>query len=351
MASTPTSNSGTSLTDLILGRMDEEYSEELLGLTQELFEKTITLGEVGLRQIFQTMTMPLLRTNAPIILPFSNYHDFLEMIYRQRAPGVDKFVQNYGTKEDQRHYEQFKKLFPKNGNPDNVGFQNWLKKRSAFTEVAYVHGDKARPAYMIVIRRKDTARMFYKMAERKIRAESRGLTKPLALSDVFGIKIVAQNIEDAKALVYDKSGLYHTLMSYGLVADIKREPLIVKGCEVGQQPPGIDNHYDSDHGKDHLIQIGAHSTLGFGRFEIAVTDAAYFLVDEMEHLEYRRKQENIIKRWPKEQILQLEEHIARSQPLDALLEPERKRPLVPGEFFPGEKEKYDQRMAEEARSR
>jgi hypothetical protein len=345
MGAPSTNTSGTSLTDLILGRMNQDLPDEYLGITQELFRNTIRLGEEGLRQIFQSSTRPLLRTDAPIILPFSNYHDFLEMIYRQRAPSVDKFVRNQGTKEDQRHYKQFNQLFPKKGNPENVGFQDWLQKRSAFIEVAYVHGDKARPSHMIVVRRKDTARMFYKMAERKIRAESRGLTKPLALNDVFGIKIVAQNIEDARALVYDKSGLYHTLMRYGLVADTEKESLMVKGCEVGEQLPGIDNHYDSDHGKDHLIQIGAHSTLGFGRFEIAVTDAAYFLVDEMEHLEYRRKQENIRKRWPKDQIIRFDEHVARSQPLDLLLEPERKRPLVPGQFFPGEKEKYDARMA------
>ena len=348
MSPTPRFGTGTDLSRLITDIMTEEHDQEYLEIAQQLFKQTITLGEVGLRQVFNAMKSDLLRSKTPFISPFNNYHDFLEFIYQKRIRyKVDRFVRDHGTKEDKKYYDHFRKMFPKVGKPENVGFQNWLKKHSGFTEVIYVPEGKVRPAHMIVIRRKDTNRLIEKIAEGIVTEEY----DPVNTCDIFGIKVVAPTIPDAKKLVYDEEkGICHSLIAYGLERDGFEEPIMEDDLLVGKQPPGIDNHYHYGCGNDHLIQINANSIiLGGIRFEIAVTDAAYFLIDEMEHFAYRRKQERKRAGWTPEQNDDFDKYVARAKPLADLLEPERKRILVPGQYFPGEEAKYHKRLAKEAK--
>ncbi len=346
MSFVPTSTSGTDLSNLIIGQMDGQHGEEYLEMAQQIFLQAMIMGEEGLRQTFHALKGDYLKNKHPFITPFSNYHDFLKFIYVHRIKHkVSNFVRRHGTEQDQKLYDHYKRMFPSQGKPKNLGLQRWLMEHPGFCEVAYVPPGKARPAHMIVIRRKDTNRIFEKIAERRVDPDPE---KPIGVTDVFGIKIITPTIEDAKFLAYDSQSLYNNLMAYGLVPDQSKERLIREGVDYGEQKPGLDNHYDFGSGQDHLIQIKARSLAGFGRFEIILTDATYFLIDEMQHFEYRRDQENTRKLWTPDQQEQYEGDFARAKPLDALLEPERRRITERERFFPGELQKYITRINREA---
>ena len=86
------------------------------------------------------------------------------------------------------------------------------------------------------------------------------------------------------------------------------------GEEVATQFPGIDNHYDSDSSGGRGIQISAYTNSGFN-LEIIVTDAKHFLIDEMEHFDYKKRRENKKKKWSEKQTAQFDKYVTKAKEL------------------------------------
>ncbi|MBT6774463.1 hypothetical protein HOA91_03765 [Candidatus Woesearchaeota archaeon] len=294
------------LTGIINSQMDGEYSEEYMELANELLFSKLALGELALKETSETLARRLLK-KKPAFQEATNYFLYLQQIYEAREPNVDKLVKRLANKDDLKHYSQYKKLFSPNASKNNP-FGRWLEKQPASFKIVTSNKEN-RKADTMITRVKCLDRFVNKIAERKV------LSGSLDIVDYFAIKIVTTTEAEARSLVFDKkNGIYHNLATYGLIANEIEEPLMRNGEEVATQFPGIDNHYDSDSSGGRGIQISAYTNSGFN-LEIIVTDAKHFLIDEMEHFDYKKRRENKKKKWSEKQTAQFDKYVTKAKEL------------------------------------
>jgi hypothetical protein len=347
--------------ELVTAQMLNLIPDEFLEVAQYSFAEFLNQGNVAMHQIAHQHLFPnLLRTKSPEIKQFTNPLDFFNYIYNPKDN--QKFARYFaknGTNADKKHYEGYAQLFPKNARPENEGFLIWLASKVTFLEVAHSPNVKTSPAHMVMVRRKDTQRIFEKAAERKIRSELRNLNVPVSLTDYAGIKIVGRSPQTTRKLVYGKKsetgkkpiydpsgriisfvdpepsyrgvvykGINLKLANLGFLPRMSREPSYdAHGNISGEQLPGIQNHYDNPNNNAHVIQLGLQK---LGRdnqaivdVEIAVTDFYNFLVDEMEHFVYRSKQEQARHGWSPKENARFKTYLERLMPIQDTLKAEK----------------------------
>ena len=308
---------------------------------QDLFVERFYRGDDFLRETAYRLNGNLLNNKRPELASFTNYYDYLNYLYQQTPHSVKPKLISLGERERDllNIYSQIfdSRVKRKKEKPGRL-----LKKDQVFIETAYF--PDSRKVALARVRVKDVDRAINKIAYRLIQAKNeskkcnRNSSRVVqeenpSINDWFGISIVTYRSNQVHLLF---NQIYPNLEKYGLIADKHREPAITKeGINMGKQEPGVDNHFLFGPGKrDHLIQIKAQRTDGFkGHVEIVLTDYAHLLVDEMDHLRFRARQNNTLVPQNAREKREFKKYVKRGKELTAKLPKNKRKVLVPKEFF------------------
>jgi len=338
------------LGEIILAQMLSEIPNSQLKEAQELVVERVDDGEAELREFSQRIAGKYLPSKSTHIIPCTNYLDYLNSLQKFCGLNIDDLLKNQDITQDQsRFLRQYLKL--KKQEPDLV-YQ--LQTKEVFYEMIHCPGTKKRgQAIYIGVRRKDLNRAVRKTAKKILEAElaevdlkniSPEIRRKMFVDDLFGLRVCAHTEEQATYLAYRE--FYEDLVIYGYMPDSFQSPRNWSKrhlCKVsGFQKSGVDDHYQYGNNNSHQVQIkfrrnDYESTIQStpGIWEITFTDVFSVIIGQMEHLDFRRKQERRDKReyGNKYALQRYDELIDLGNPIQERLNPNRKRVLAPHFYF------------------
>ncbi len=337
-----------SISEMMITYMLGDIYPDQVQRAKEIVEEKINEGEEDLRLFYSNYKRSLLHSADPSVKTLTNYLDYLRFIYNERPKQVNHALQRLSG-WDKEYANIYPEICSQKNGKSRHGFMEWLQEQELYLEAAYTDGpEHGKQAALILVRRKDTDTAIRKIARRLVEAEINNERKPYErarkpsynrppIDDIFGIKVVAYNPETIDHIF---QRVYYGLGDLGFQPEHFVRPIVDKitGEEKGKQLPGVDDHHISGRGRDSILQIKVcrKSAEDHDLREIGLTDVVRMLVDEMEHISFRQRQERECQELLKgrrEYVKRYALLVDRGNELVDRLPQKRMRVLTPGEPF------------------
>ncbi|MEW5896963.1 MAG: hypothetical protein AB1668_04685 [Nanoarchaeota archaeon] len=327
------------LSQLFLYHMTDRLSPAQVDEAKDIVVQRIKEGERHLRELYDRLKADFFNGREMQVAAFTDYLSYLKFLYENRPCSIDAYLQYLrGTQKDM--VGKYVEITSNNSAREkNVSFIQSLQQTPLYIELEYPLEPKGK-ARLVICRRKDTERGIEKIAERLVAEQRQTEWKKqestkgrVEIDDWFGLKVVGYHKQDAEEM-FKRS--YARLQKYRLQPDERRESITKNGRISGEQPPGVDNKYQ--YGETcQMIQLKVRNIRQSSNRlqEIDFTDIVNMLIDEMEHMLWRTKCKGEFARSLKSRKdkQRYERLIARGRELAEKLPKQRRRILMPNEYF------------------